>query len=772
MLHLRSALCASFITALLLLTHLRGQSTQALSEAKKTVAIATGTSISAGIHIDDGHMTAAPSNTSNASNPSKADSFQPSSIFDAVTNSIKPVTTSIEVHSIQEELQTSSPEPLQAGGEDVLSTAGTYGDISRYLQVFPGVVPSSDLSNQILVRGGHPMENLFFVDGIEVPNINHLTNANTTGGFGPMIDAAVIQGLKVYTGGYDAKFPERLSSVTEFRTLDSQTFKGHVELDFGIQGFGGLAQKRVHGGDLLVSAHHGLINLVSSNVGINGVPSYTNELIRYRKSDPSGDRFSLLNVAGWDSIEITPCASDQAETSTIESKYRGWRETTGAEWQRVFSQRSFGIMSVSDSEQMEHIQQEDQIVNPLRVTILYAACPLPDREVQKIPVYKEASNNAFSTAKYRYEWANPRMALTAGTSVWLQRPHIQVEQPVGAFTPYSDVATRADSSSFNSYFSTGESGTYTQLLVHAMKSLSLSAGGRMQTFALGSHTTFTTRLSANYQLGEVSGMHVAYATYAQLPPYSYLLAYQQNRSLRPMRVTHAIIGMDVKFIRSSDIRLEAYNKEYSDIPASTEYPAVTLHTIVDMIGEQSVWLPMNSSGHGNSSGIELSDMTRLGSRFQMLATVAYSRAKFAGTDGIRRPSNFDFPWIINVAGGQQLGHGMLASGRYGFATGRPFTPFNLSQSVAQNRPVYDLTKVNGPRSPYYGRLDAQINKELLIRGLHLELYAGVDNILNRSNLLSYAWMPRYELRNPKRNPVGMLWQTPIFPNFGVRLIVK
>ncbi len=694
--------------------------------------------------------------------------FQSVSVFDSVNNAFKSVTTSVEVHATEQELATTESEPFQAGGGDVVMSAGTYGDVSRYLQSFPGVVATSDLSNQMLVRGGHPMENLFMVDGIEVPNINHLANSNTTGGFGPMIDAAVIQGLKLYTGGFDAKFPERLSSVTEIQTLDSQYPSEHLEADFGVQGAGGLIEKNVRGGDLLVSGHHGLMNLVSNAVGIAGVPSYTNELTRYRKRSASGNQFTLLNVTGWDSIEIEPCASDVLETSTINSRYRGWRTTTGGEWQRVYSNRSFGVLNVSDSEQIEHINQEDQILNPLKADHAHIACPIPKDKQKTVPVYREDSNNAFSTVKYDYEWASSRMALTAGIAAWLQRPTFNVAQPIGSLSPYLSSPTRADATSFDSRFSTGESGSYAQYSIRPVKALSLSAGGRFQTFAFGAHNTFTPRLNISYRIAERVAIHAAYATYAQLPPYAYLLAYPINHSMAPMRATHEIVGADLGIIPGSQIRFEAYNKDYRDIPAATEYPAVTLHTMVDMLGEQTIWLPMTSKGRGNSSGMELSDMTRIGSRVQVQGSIAYSRAKFAGLDKVLRPSNFDLPWIINGAGVIRLGYGMVASGRYGYATGRPYTPFLMKASVAQNRPIYDLTNVNGRRSPFYSRLDGQISKEVRVGRQRLELYGGVDNILNRQNFLSYAWMPLAHTANP----VGTLWQIPIFPNFGARFIVR
>ena len=701
-------------------------------------------------------------------------SSQPLSLFDSLTNPIDPVSITIEVHDSATGIDTCGPQALQAGAEKILTTAGSYGDLSRYLQVLPGVVASSDLSNQMLVRGGHPMENLFLVDGIEVPNINHLANANSTGGFGPMIDSAAIQGLKLYTGGFDARYPERLSSVTEIRSLETNAQDNHLEGDLGVQGAGGLLVRRAFGGSLLASAHHGLLNLVSGDAGLNGVPSYTNELVRFRRSEPSGDQLTLLQVAGWDSISIAPCVEDYFETSSIDSQYSGWRETTGLIWQHVHSARSFSVLNISDSEQVESIRQEDQIADPLQISYVPGiGCSHAAAATSPIPVYSEDSNNAFTTAGYSGEWGSPRIGVAAGTAFWLERPHFNVVQPGGAFSPYLATPARADSTSFSSDFSTGQSGSYLQAYVHPFKNLSLGTGTRLQTFAFGDHTILTPRVSLRYDVGESVSFYAAYGTYAQLPPYMNLLAYAGNRSLQPMRARHEIAGADLSFLRGSLIRVEAYSKNYQDVPASTEYPSVTMHTMVDMIGEQLVWLPMNSAGTGRAAGIEVSDQSQITSHFQVQGSVAYSRAKFAGTDGILRPSNFDFPWIANGVASAQLKRHYTISARYGYATGRPYTKFDLAESIAQNRPVYDLSKENTQRAPYYSRLDAQLNKEIAIRSFHLELYGGVDNILNRSNFLSYAWMPLYHFANgADGQPVGTLWQMPIFPNFGVRLIAR
>ena len=95
-------------------------------------------------------------------------------------------------------------------------------------------------------------------------------------------------------------------------------------------------------------------------------------------------------------------------------------------------------------------------------------------------------------------------------------------------------------------------------------------------------------------MGEHAGLHATFAGYQQLPPYIYLLAYPVNASMSPMRVTHRIVGMDLG-VAASQMRVEAYDKEYRAIPASTEYPAVTIHTMVDMVGQQFIWLPMTTA---------------------------------------------------------------------------------------------------------------------------------------------------------------------------------
>ncbi|MBS1803316.1 MAG: TonB-dependent receptor [Acidobacteria bacterium] len=691
----------------------------------------------------------------------------PESLFDAARNRFNPVNVEVTVNADVRGAELSSPEPIRIGGEEIITAAGNYGDMLRYMQVLPGIVATSDTNNEFLVRGGHPIENLFVVDGFEIPNLNHITRMGSSGGFAPMIDSGLVQDVTLHTGGYGAMYPDHLSSVTEINLLRQKNATRHLEGDLGIQGVGGLAETAVRGDDLLISGHHGLLDVVTRDAGLNGVPTYTNEMARYHLARSHGDSFTAFHIGGWDSIDVTPCMSDQAETSQINSQYSGWRETTGIRWQRLLSARSFRVFSVQDSEHVQHINQQDQYAEPTKAHHLTIPCPIPKQYMHTTPVYFENTNNAVSSAAFMYEWSNTRLTSSYGSTLYLQHPRFDILQPIGIYSPFSSDSRRTDATSVASSFSSGETGSFADLSYRGLKRLAVGFGSRVQTIAFGAHTTLTWRASARYGIGERFAMNAAFATYAQMPPYIYMVAFEQNRELSPMRAQHRIVGADFVF-PASVVHVEAYDKPYSHTPVSSELPSVTLHSLPEQLTDEIVWLRMKSSGIGRSTGIEISNFSRMGSKLAIRSSLAYARAKFAGSDGVMRPSNYDLPWIFNLLATGQIRNGFGLSTRLGYATGRPYTPYDMTASLSQNRPIYDLALVNVLRSPYYCRVDGQVNKVFQVRSSHLQIYAGVDNLLNRQNFLSYAWMPISRLRYP----VKELPQMPIFPNFGVRLILR
>jgi hypothetical protein len=686
---------------------------------------------------------------------------EPSMIRPAVAGTTVEVTGSAD--------QT-GPSHFQAKPADILATAGSYGDFTRYLQLFPGVVFNSDVSNDVLVRGGNPLENLYLVDGIEVPNINHITSQGSTGGLTSMIDTAAIGSVDLLTGGYAASYDERLSSIISINPRElGPTGQSHGEAEVGYVGFGGLYQRALPGdGSILLSAHRSLLNLVTSNIGINGVPTYTNGLAQGDWKLDDHNTLSFLSLNGADSLNINPCSLDPFESNLVQTQYGGWRTTNGFHWTRSTSATSTGTLVFSDSEQSENIGQQQQLL------LITTPCGVTDINPLYPVLYKEQTLNGMSILGYNTALAlTHNLLLTAGSLGKLDRVADVVAQPSGQQSPLSANPAFSDATSFNPHLSTGETGSYAELSLQITDSWSITGGGRLQTYALDGQHTLTPRLRTSLRLGEHQEMHAAYGGYAQLPPSIYFFAFPGNRSLLPIRDTHLLLGGDLYRGNTTRISLEAYRKQYSDYPVSTEYPQLSLANQVDTLGQAFIWLPMVSSGRGLTQGVELSAESRFGSRLFLLENLAYSHSQYTGLDGIYRPGNFDFPIVANLSAIWRSAVHYEASARYEYTSGRPYTPYLLAPSLAQNRGIYDVSQLNGVRGPFYSRLDFQVDRITRIAGHLAYIYAGLNNALDRANFLGYAWEPRCVAIQgcaAADGPYTTVTQMPLYPNFGVRYV--
>ncbi len=161
--------------------------------------------------------------------------------------------------SIRQRDSTEGFERRIAPGE-VESSAGTFGDPSRYLQTLAGVVSDNDQRNDFLVRGGNPSENAFVIDNIEIPSINQLAMSDTTGGFVSMLDAAAIRQITLHTDSYDSRYDQRLSSIVEISTRPTGLVERHSVEEVGLAGAGG-STTRPWGpnGSLFFSARQGVL---------------------------------------------------------------------------------------------------------------------------------------------------------------------------------------------------------------------------------------------------------------------------------------------------------------------------------------------------------------------------------------------------------------------------------------------------------------------------------------------------------------------------------
>ncbi|WP_260705144.1 TonB-dependent receptor plug domain-containing protein [Edaphobacter flagellatus] len=668
-----------------------------------------------------------------------------SALSNRAINPFGTLKTNVRVDSQRTDQDSAEGFERRVTSKEIENSAGTFGDPSRYMQMLPGVVSDNDQRNDFLVRGGNPSENLFIIDNIEVPSINQLALSDTTGGFVSMIDNAAIQYMTLHTDAYDSKFDQRLSSIVEISTRPEALVSSHSTLEMGLAGAGGsITRPWGREGSLFISARHSVLQWMTNDIGLNGVPVYKNGLVRADSRIDDKNNWWGLSLTGIDSIKIRPSATDTFETNPFDITYRGWRNVTGVNWQHIFSARSFGVLSLANSQQSQYVLQIDQLQS-------------------NATIYDEDTSDGITTVKY--DWTseiNKRITWETGVRAAIDRMNYLVKQPIGLQNPYSEDPRPMNATLTDRKFATANSAEYSQATFHLPLEAKVVVGQRLTHWALGGHTEWTPKLLFS---APVAGrlVHVGYAEYVQAPPSLYLLTFNNQQTLKPIRARHVTVGVKVVDATRLGITVEAYQKRYSDYPVASDYPQLSLANIADTFGQAFLMFPMTSRGSGLARGVEGSIESKPVSRLLLTATITYSRNWFSGLDGILRRGNFDLPLVANVGANWRLGRGTSFTMRYSVASGRPYTPDNLPLSFAQNRDVYDLTRINAVRAATYSRLDFRLSHSYVFDRRALTWHAGLVNALGTTNFYSNQWRPRCPT-------CGVLeqGQMPLLPDAGIQ----
>jgi hypothetical protein len=693
-----------------------------------------------------------------ASPNSGAPSSQNFSVF-------RPVHASIEVNAREQTTQEGFETSYHANQAEIISAAGSYGDAERYLQIMPSAVWNSDESNDLMVRGGNPAENLFVVDGIEVPNINHIALEGTTGGFTSMIDTSTIGSVDMKPGVYDAGRSSRLSSLIDIHTLEGRNGVRSGEFEVGISGAGGfVAQPIRQRGNLLLAAHRSLLNLFTNDVGLNGVPIYTNGMARLDLTPGPRDHLTALSLNGADSINIQPCVGDWLESLNIDTQYQGLQSTSGLVWQHTHSPTTVSTVTASYSLQNHNIAQQEQ-----RAKSSHNNCQLEGFT----NVYQEESRDGIYNLGFAHQRQIRAWLFSFGSTARLLNLDDSVAQPAGQQSPYNATPTWTDADNFARDFWTGQTGSYLDANGHLGTRWSASAGLRLETFALVGTKALNPQASIAFRINRHQTLSAEFGRSAQLAPTINILSYAQNARLKPILVRQFSVEANLWNSGPATLSLGAYHKTYSNEPASTEYPSLMLANMVDTLGQQFVWLPMTSVGRGQSEGLEAILRLRATGRIQLTSTASYGRTRYAAADGVLRPGNFDLPVVLNTLATLQLPMAIQLSLRNTFASGRPYTPFNLAASEQQDRGIYDLTQINALRGPVYNRMDFQFSRNFHLRKNQFFLQAGLENAFDRHNFLGYAWMDHCSTSAScvKRfGPYVEVTQMPLFPSFSAKYV--
>jgi len=637
------------------------------------------------------------------------------------------------------------PEEVKTSGvlvsrREVYRTAGALQDVSRYVQTLPGVAGgSADFRNDIIVRGGSPLENLFIVDNIEIPNINNFANFASAGGTASLVDVQLIEDATFLTGGYPAPFVNRLSSVLQIAQREGARdgFRGRATVAFA--GAGAVLEGPINRGkgSWIVSARRSYLDAFTDDIGIGGIPRFWSFTSKAVYDLSPRDRIWAVNITGLDDIRLglTEERDFTEDVSELDINYNGWRSVTGLNWQRLFGSKGVGLLGISHSEASVESQVKDLVRNGV---------PSPDIPVDDIiaagpVVFREDSQEGETTIKYDLTIYSDSMGkIQAGANQKIFRLDYNVASPLGYDGPFT-VAPDINPIDLSEQFYAYQSSAYLQTSKNLTNRLNVTLGGRFDYYEALSETRFSPRAGVSYRITDQLSWRASFGSYFQQPFFLFYAAFPENRDLVPSRADHYVTGFS--YTPNSKLRMtaEVYRKNYKDYPVSTQFPSLSFANIGDTFDVRDILFPMTGAGRGRSQGVELFVEKKFTNKWFGQANLSFSQARHAGLDEIRRPGAFDYPAILNIVGGYRLNPKWEFGVRSSYLRGRPFTPFNQELSTEQRRGVFDLKQVNQLRAPDFYRLDIRVDRTFTVRDKPLILFVGIQNVTGRNNFGGINW---------------------------------
>jgi hypothetical protein len=440
------------------------------------------------------------------------------------------------------------------GSQEIFRAAGALQDVSRYVQTVPGVViGSDDFRNDIIVRGGSPLENLFIVDNVEVPNINTFANFSSAGGTVSILDPSMIRDVTFITGGYPASFTNRTSSVLQITQREGSRDAIHARATLGFAGAGGavegpLAKGR---GSWVVSARRSFLDLLTNDIGVGGVPVLYTVNAKAVYDLNAADRVWGVNVTGVDRIRLGLTDSmlkeqpndggghGGQEVFDVDIRYHGWRSATGLNWQHLFGSRAVGLLAVTSSRASVGQQVKDLLKNGV---------PPPgtpaDQVIAFSPiVYRSDSTESETTVKYDATVVGSSTTrLQFGGSIKESRLNYDTAAPLGFDSPYS-LRPGVDPFSIDDHFAAWQPGGYTQVTHDLMSALNVTAGGRFDRYQYIGASRFSPRLAASLSVTRRLAIKSSTGIYYQQPAFQFLAVFPENRRLKPFRADHYVGGV-------------------------------------------------------------------------------------------------------------------------------------------------------------------------------------------------------------------------------------
>lgn len=610
--------------------------------------------------------------------------------------------------------------------EEIASYPGGNNDIAKVIQSFPGVSGSvAGFRNDVIIRGGAPNENVYYLDGIEIPTINHFSTQGSAGGPVGLLNVSFFEGVTLSASSFAASYDNTLSGVLEFdqRNGNTRNFVGNFRLGSSESAF--TFEGPLFKGDneeantsYILSVRRSYLQVLFKAIGLPFLPDYWDYQYKVNHRFNTRNELLITGVGSIDNSSVNDIEEFDAEQKAIQDQVPVLAQqsnTLGLRWRHRFSNNA-GFMDVVLSQNN-----------------LYNRFSRYQDNVNESGLYFENDANEIEQ-KLRHQFKLFVNNWTYSFGYSLQ--HVLYD---------NNTLDLVNSWEFNSDLRFLRYGAYAQASSNWLDDrLQLSAGFRIDdnsfmTDNTGLFAQFSPRLSASYTLDRAGKVkwNQSWGIYYKIPPYT-VLGYQDNlglwvnQSSKYIESEHLVGGLEFLISESARMTLEGFLKRYNNYPVSIkdEVSLANKGGGFEVLGSE----PILSTGLGRTYGVEFLYQQKFTGTWYGIGSLTWYRSEFSGSNEIYQPSLWDNQLLISLLGGYKLGNNWEISTRYRYLGSAPYVPTNSEKSL-QFYPaiVKDFNNIGSVRLDSYNQVDVRVDKKWSYRNWSLDLFFEIQNVLANAN---------------------------------------
>ena len=618
-----------------------------------------------------------------------------------------------------------SPVSLRIIGlQEIEKSPGANRDISRIVQSYPGVAFSPiGYRNDLIVRGGSPSENRFYLDGVEIPNINHFSTQGASGGPVGILNADLIREVNFYTGAFPTDKGNALSSVLDFKLRDGDMERNSLKATLGasevsLASNGHLGKKTSY----LVSVRQSYLQFLFDMLGLPFLPTFTDAQFKLKTRFDARNELTVLGLGGIDKMKLNTKADDedneyilsylpkiQQETFTLGAVYRHY---AGAHVQSVVASHSY-----LNNRNTKYQQNDESDPEHLMLRL---------RSTEQNTQLRLENSSSFRNWK-----------VTVGTSLDYSQYSNTTFQKI-----YTDRAQTFDYHTYLGIMRWGLFGTvnYTSIDERFTASLGLRADANNYSAAMKDLSDqLSPRLSLSYQLTEHWSLSGNAGLYYQL--------------LRYMQVSQGSVGLNWRKGDTFEVSVEGFYKDYDKIPLSVAdgIPLTCKGNDYGVIGNEL----LTSTAQGRSYGAELLLKWLVAKKLNLASSFTLFKSEYrTDKESEYIASAWDNRFIFNLRGTYNLPRHWSVGMKVSCIGGAPYTPYDADKSSlvtawnAQGKPYYDYTRYNEERLPAFTQVDIRIDKTFYLKRCMLGFYIDLQNIAGSKLKQADVLMSTGVIKNP------------------------